>query len=366
MSTMKRVMTWSLAILLCVAAALVLFRRYEQRRVANRIAIKSLKGIASLEKIRLGGVDQWIQIRGQDRAKPILLFLHSGPGFPQMPFSHVNAALEREFVVVHWDQRGAGKSYSSDIAKTSMNIEQFVSDAHDVVQLLIERFGGPKIFLVAHSWGTAVGALTVSRYPNMFYAYVGISQVADVPASENCAYRFALDKAKGSGSKTAVSELATIGPPPYKRFADYHKMKKWVAKFSRRGKYEISVSRFVWLAFVSPVYSWHDLLRIPLGMRFSFSNLWRQAFYNLNLFQQARRIEVPVYFFEGRHDYTVTVTAETAGRYFQALDAPRGKKLIWFEDSAHWPHVREPDKYRDILVNIVLDENGPPGTRERR
>ena len=359
-------MTWSLAILLCVAAALVLFRRYEQCRVANRIAIKSLNGIAFLEKIRLGGIDQWIQIRGHDRSKPLLLFLHSGPGFPEMPFSHVNAALEREFVVVHWDQRGAGKSYSSDIARASMNIEQFVSDTHDLVQLLIGRFGGPKIFLVAHSWGTVIGTLTVSRYPEMFYAYFGISQVADVPASEKWAYQFALDEAKRTGSRTAVTELIKIGPPPYKRFADYRKMKGWVAKFSGQGKYEISVSRFVWLAFVSPVYSWHDLLRIPLGMRFSFSNLWRQTFYKLNLFQQARRIEVPVYLFEGRHDYTVTVAAEMAGRYFQALDAPRGKKLIWFEDSAHWPHLREPDKYRDILVNIVLNENGPPGRRERR
>src|SRR5438874_5269784 len=112
---MRRVMLSSLAILAVLALVLAALRVYEQNRVAARIKISSPNGIASLEKVRLGGVDQWIQIRGHDRTKPILLFLHSGPGFPQTPFSYVNAALEKEFVVVHWDQRGAGKSYSFSI-----------------------------------------------------------------------------------------------------------------------------------------------------------------------------------------------------------------------------------------------------------
>src|SRR6266446_2159011 len=128
---MKRVMLWSIAILALLTLALVAFRAYEQRQVAKRIAIRSPEGIESLEKVRLGGIDQWIQIRGHNRSHPVMLFLHSGPGFPEMPFSHVNAALEENFVVVHWDQRGAGKSYSSDIPVSSMNIEQFISDTRE-------------------------------------------------------------------------------------------------------------------------------------------------------------------------------------------------------------------------------------------
>jgi proline iminopeptidase len=347
---MKRVMTCSLAILLCVAAALVLFRRYEQRRVANRIAIKSLSGIASLEKIRLGGVDQWIQIRGQDRSKPILLFLHSGPGFPQMPFSHVNAALEREFVVVHWDQRGAGKSYSSSIPESSMTIEQFISDTHELAELLLKRFGRSKLILVAHSWGSIIGALTVTKYPELFEAYVGISQAANAPESERIMYRFALETATRQGNEKAATELKRIGLPPYESFADYRTMKGWVHHFRDAGYSEVSPWQFARWALASPAYSWGDLFRLVLGMRFSFSHLWQEAFYRTDLFKQAPKLDVPVYFFLGRHDRTVTASAALAERYFGSLEAPKGKHLIWFENSGHWPQLEEPEKFREVLT----------------
>jgi pimeloyl-ACP methyl ester carboxylesterase len=354
---MKRGMVWSVAILALLTVALVAFRSYKQRQVAKRIAITSPNGVASVEKVRLGGVDQWIQIRGHDRTKPLLLFLHGGPGFPEMPFSYVNSALEKDFVVVHWDQRGAGKSYSSDVPADSMNAEQFVSDTRELTDLVTRRFGQRKLFLVAHSWGTLVGALTVSRYPDLFHAYIAIGQVVDPPESERWAYRFAVNLAERAGNKKAISELTKIGLPPYKRVSDYDTMRKWVALFSVQKRYEPSPIKFAWLALCSPVYSWRDLLNIPLGARFSFSHLWQEAFYQTNLMREAPHIEVPVYFLEGRHDYTVTVTAEMAQRYFQALDAPHGKKLIWFENSGHWPHLREPDKYRNVLVTTVLRES---------
>src|ERR1051325_2733886 len=155
-----------IALLLGVGAIIAL-RACLQYSVATRIAIRSPTGIAALEKLRLGGVDQWIQIRGWDQHKPVLLFLHSGPGFPEMPFSYVNSGLEKDFVVVQWDQRGAGKSYSSMIDEKSMNVEQFISDTRELSELLNQRFGG-KIFLVAHSWGTLIGTLTASRHPQLF------------------------------------------------------------------------------------------------------------------------------------------------------------------------------------------------------
>jgi pimeloyl-ACP methyl ester carboxylesterase len=170
--------SWMLRIGGGVAASvigIVVWRFSLQCTISSRIKLGYPAGIASLEKVRLGGVDQWIQIRGEDRAKPILLFLHSGPGFPEMPFAHVNAALEKDFVVVQWDQRGAGKSYAPSIPESSMTIEQFVSDAHELVALLLERFGRSKLILIAHSWGSIIGALTVAKYPEQFEAYVGIS-----------------------------------------------------------------------------------------------------------------------------------------------------------------------------------------------
>lgn len=202
-------------------------RGYWQRRSADRIRITSPNGIASLEKISLGGVNQSIQIRGADKSKPILLFLHGGPGFPQMPFAHLNAELERHFVVVQWDQRGAGKSYSSSIPDESMRVAQFVADAHELVQILLARFGAQRCYLVAHSWGSLFGAQLAAQHPDLFFAYVGIGQTVDLPQTEQVLYQFALDSARREDNQKAIADLQRIGRPPHSN-ADHKFMTKWI------------------------------------------------------------------------------------------------------------------------------------------
>lgn len=348
-------------LLALIVVGLCLLRLYEQHRTTAQIRITSANGIHSIEKVRLGGVDQWIQIRGGDQSKPILLFLHGGPGFPQMPFSHINAELENHFVVVQWDQRGAGKSYSRAIPGDSMRVAQFVSDTHDLAELLLRRFSAPKCYLVVHSWGSLFGALTAARYPELFYAYVSIGQVASLPETQQVRYQFALDAAVKENNKKAIAELTQIGRPPHENFDRCKVMEKWVRHYSSEENQPIPPSRFFRLAFDSPAYSWIDLAKIPLGFKYSFGRLWREIFYDVNLFGEAPRIEIPVYFLVGRYD--TVVTADVAQQYFEKLDAPRGKQLIWFENSGHWPHFTESEKYRDVLENKVLTEAGPSLTR---
>jgi pimeloyl-ACP methyl ester carboxylesterase len=338
-------------VVIAAVAALLLFRWSQQRAVAREIAITSANGINSLEKVLLGGADQWILVRGWDRTKPLLLFIHGGPGFPEMPFAHVNADLERDFVVVYWDQRGAGKSYPAP--DDSLDVEQFVSDTRELTELLLKRFDAQKLFLVGHSWGSLVGALTVSRDPDKFFAYVGISQFADAP-SERMMYRWALDQADETSKARALRELKQIGLPPYKSMRDFRTMKGWVSQFSQRDYRPISKFHFVRIAFASPFYSWRDLTNLAWGARSSFEELWREVFYKVNLLRDAPRLDVPVYFFEGRRDRVVTASAAMANRYFHALDAPRGKHLIWFENSGHWLQLEEPEKFRQALVQQVL------------
>ncbi len=338
--------------LLAVTATGIL-RFYWQRQTAARLRIPSAEGIRALEKIRLGGIEQWVLIRGQDVRKPVLLFLHGGPGFPAMPFSHTDAALERDFVVVQWDQRAAGKSYTWAIPDDSMRVAQFVSDAHELVQWLQRRLGVRKVYLVAHSWGSLFGAQLVAQHPELFVAYVGIGQLVDLRATEQVRYQYALDAAHRENNKEAGADLERIGRPPHSA-EDHEFMEKWVNYYSEREHPSVSPSRMVRLALSSPAYSWIDLCKIPLGARYSTQRLWKEIFYETNLFRQAPRLDVPVYFFLGRHDRVVTW--EVVQRYYDALDAPRGKQLIWFEDSGHWPQFEEPQKYRDTLVHRVLAE----------
>jgi len=350
---MKTVVLSVIVVLAFAGATLALVRLRAQRRVAAQIRIDSPNGVNSIETIRLGGVDQWIQIRGRDRTKPILLFLHGGPGFPQMPFAHLNAELEQHFVVVQWDQRGAGKSYSRAVPDESMRVAQFVVDAHELVQLLLARFGARKCYLVAHSWGSLFGAQLVAQYPDLFFAYVGIGQTVDLPQTEQVLYQFALDSTQKDRNQKGIAEIVRIGRPPHSD-ADHKFMEKWVTFYSEREHPSLSRSRMVRLAFESPAYSWLDLSKIPLGAHYSYQRLWKEIFYETSLFKQAPRIDVPVYFFLGRHDKVVT--SEVAQRYFDALEAPRGKQIVWFEQSGHWPHFEESEKYRATLIHQVLKQ----------
>lgn len=350
---MRRVVTILVLLFAGAVASLVVLRGFWKHRVAKRIAIASSAGIDSLEKVRLGDADQWILIRAWNRQSPVLLLLHGGPGYPGMPFAHVTAELERHFVVVRWDQRGAGKSYSPSVPHSSMNMSQFVADTLELSELLSRRFNQPRIILGAHSWGSMIAALAVAQAPERFSAYIAVCQAASAPESERLMYRWALDKATAGGNERGISELKRLGLPPYEQVADYNTMTDWISRFSGIEHQPVTRSRFVRLALESPFYSWADLLRIPLGAKFSFSHLWREAFYETDLLKQAPRLDVPVFFFLGRHDHTAIASAAMAERYFAVLEAPRGKQLIWFENSGHWPHLEEPERFREQMIRAA-------------
>ena len=119
-------------------------------------------GVAALEKIRIGGSDQWILERSEDTGNPVVLFLHGGPGTSQLTSNRRDTrSLEKYFTVVNWDQRGAGKSYGAIGDPDRMNIGQFVADTRELTEYLLKKFHQDRLVLVGHSWGTVVGALAV-------------------------------------------------------------------------------------------------------------------------------------------------------------------------------------------------------------
>lgn len=353
--TLTRWIGFVLVLILGGVALLLTWRAIRQEETRRTIAIHSEDGIQSLEQMRLGGVEQSVQIRGHHRANPLLLTLHGGPGVPEMPFEYANAALEEHFTVVEWDQRGAGKSYSAQIPAASMTVDQLVADTEELMNLLRRRFGQPRIFLMAHSTGTVLGAIVTAHHPEAVRAYIGISQIADLHATEKILYDFALRSAAEKKNRDALQELREIGPLPFSTAQQLQVSQKWVNEFAPDRFGAIAPDRLK-LLFFSPACSLSDLWRMVRGARFSFAHL-RRDFFARNLFREVPRLEVPVYFFEGRNDHVVT--AEVAARYFAQLDAPRGKTLVWFERSAHWPQLEEPEKFRRVLVNRVLRETSP-------
>lgn len=151
--------------------------------------------ISELEKIQIGGVDQWLFSQGKDRNNPVLLILHGGPGAGSIGFArYLYTELEKQFIVVNWDQRGAGKSYS--LFMSDVTPETYLSDTREVISFLKRKFNVPKIYLMGHSWGGYLGAIIANRYPEDLFAYIGIGPVVNGEQSVAISYKFVLENGR--------------------------------------------------------------------------------------------------------------------------------------------------------------------------
>lgn len=317
--------------------------------------------IAETGYLRLGGLDQWVMIRGENIANPLLVFVHGGPGFPEMRlFRTFNAPLEREFTVVYWEQRGTDKSFDSKIPKSSMTVEQFVADLDELVDAMRARFQKNKVTIYGHSWGSALGVLYASRFPEKVSVYAGAGQIGDWPASERICYEFTLAEAERRGNGKALRELRAIGPPPH-TVERVMVQRKWLTRFVGfvRG---MSMWKFSRIVVSGPESSLLDLPNILRGTEFSTYAMWDEIS-ALNLVKAAPALAMPVFFFLGRNDHVIA--PETSVAYFHALTAP-SKRLVWFEEAAHEPSFEEPAKFNAAMVELVRPAAlaGAPAGRE--
>jgi pimeloyl-ACP methyl ester carboxylesterase len=304
--------------------------------------------IAEIAYRRLGGLDQWVMIRGESVANPPLIMLHGGPGWSETGFfRHFNASLERSFTVVYWDQRGAGKSFERSIPRSSMNVEQFVSDLDELVDAVCERLGKSKAAIFGHSWGSALGVLYGARFPGKVALYVGSGQIGDWGAGEQASYAFALAEAERRGNRRAVRKLRAIGPPPYPAGAVFTE-RTWVVRFEggMRPRALWKVGRAVLGARESSILELPNAMR---AFRFSMDAMWAEVS-RLNLIELAPALQMPVFLFLGRKDHFVP--PQTSVAYFDALSAP-SKKLVWFEESGHEQFIDEPDKFNAAMAELV-------------
>jgi pimeloyl-ACP methyl ester carboxylesterase len=324
----------------------------------------STRSIAALEKVRIGGGDQWVLERSEDVDNPVILYLHGGPGTSQLTSNRRNTRyLEKFFTVVNWDQRGAGKSYRAINDAARMNIGQFVADTRELTLHLLEKFGQERLVLVGHSWGSVIGALTVSAYPELYSCYVGIGQVANMADGEAASYWWTLGQARKHHNRRVADALVTMGQPPYQ--GDWQKktvaQRRYLGRFggevhaSRNGAFGLVIGGLL----VSREYTLADRFNFFRGISGSMRLLWPQLL-EVDLFTSVPEIGVPVFFMEGRSDWEAPY--EIAERYFDSLRAP-SKELIWFDRSAHLPNSEERDLFNEVMVKKVLPIAARQGTR---
>lgn len=310
--------------------------------------------VASLEQISLGGVAQWILIRGNSIEKPLLLKLHGGPGQAEMATVRFNRLLEKDFIVVEWDQRGAGKSAKAIDPEHAMNIAQFVEDTHDLTELLLKRFHQKSLILVGSSWGSVIGIETIQKYPDLYRAFVSTGQIANFTEGMNVGYRFLMIEAKKRNDMKALNELAKIGAPPYDDDAQRDVYGKWLEAYGGLWHSSEKFDRVGWMTS-SVEYAWPEKLHYTSAAKKSF-NLLLPQLAAVNLDRTARQVAVPVYFAVGRYDHMAPF--EVSQDYFSILVAPK-KEWVWFEASAHFPQWEESEKFHDLLVDKVVPETQP-------
>ena len=355
----KGVSLWSGAILrflliLLIFSQLTSCTTYRIRRLPN-------KEIQRFEMVRIGGIRQAISIRSDDKTNPVLVYLHGGPGYPLFPFEPRQGSmlrLERQFTMVYWEQRGTGKSFSWRIPRKSMSIEQFVEDTRQVIEYVRQVTGADKVFLWGHSWGSNIGALFAARYPELLYAYISTGQSVSPFENEQLAYEFVLEQAQNENNRKALRQLAKIDTLEANYSLNHAlTVRRWVYRYGGILK-EGSDRPYVDISEIgqilsAPEYSISDRINLILFPYFSAEELWEdlKAF---DLREAAPGIEVPVYFLVGKYDKIVS--AQLALEYLNMLEAPAGKHLILFEQSAHRPFDEEREKFLKVLKERIFPE----------
>ncbi len=319
--------------------------------------------IATLEKVKLGDSEQWVSIRGRDANNPVLLFLAGGPGGSQLTTArHALSELEDHFVVVNWEQPGAGKSFDA-VDRSTLTPERYISDGHELVLHLRERFGKERIYVLGESWGSALGLMLAQRHPDLFHAFIGAAQMVDFLETDLICYDFALNWAQERGNTEKVAALQAQGPPPY-----YGDGVAWKQVTYLKDTYaymnqnpEINTNFNTPRDLASPEYGLLDKVNWARGPLDTLGVVYPQL-WDIDFRDQAPRLDVPVYFLTGRHD--VNAPPALIEEYYALLNAPH-KELIWFERSGHSPWVSESDKFVDVMVNTVLAQTQVEQTQEK-
>jgi len=309
--------------------------------------------INTLESVQSSHATQWIRVRGADAANPVLLLIQQGPGLPMISearrFEHL-LGLEQAFTVVYWDQRGCGRSLRRRQDRAGLSRERLVADTVSLLDLLHQRFGA-KTYVAGFSFGATLGAYAAAQRPDLVAALVAVGMDIDGAAAGSCAYDFALGTARQRGRRRATRQLEAIGPPPHLTSKQFAARVRWATNFggvTSNETYATLVRGLLASLVRSPDYSAADIIRTVRGISATQAALLPELA-RLDLAAALPRIDVPVVLVQGRHDQVAPGAA--AQRYAGLLQAP-SKQLVWFEDSAHTPHLEEPGKFRDLLLEV--------------
>ncbi|WP_036720495.1 alpha/beta fold hydrolase [Paenibacillus harenae] len=307
-------------------------------------AIEGSNTISVLKKMEVNDTSLEVMIRGTDRSNPVLLFVHGGPGYSEIPYARkYEQLLEQHFTVVHYDQRGSGKSHQLLKDYSQQTVDQHVDDLLRLTESVSLLLGQEKILLAGHSFGTHIGMQAAAAAPDKFHAYIGIGQVSDSIQSELDGLEYTLMQAVLAGNKRDITKLESLRD----EISDGERLtpRNLVAKYGGSSRL-IHFNREYWTGLLtSPEYNWLDAVRflrgVLSGQDILISDRKKKPLIN--------RLEIPCYFVMGKYDYMTS--ADAAKVYFDSLEAPV-KEYVLFDRSAHFPHYEEQELFAEWLLKM--------------
>ncbi len=340
-----------IVLLVIVLLAALGYRAWRQHGTALALAITAPRGIDEARFVKIGGIDQFIQIRGEDRGNPVILILQGGPGISMLGLTPIFRSWERYFTVVQWDQRGTGKTYGRNGGRAeapSMTIARMTQDGLEVAAFLRSRLHKDKIIVLGHSWGTVLGLRMVRQQPAMFSAYVGTGQLVDKAQNEQRSYAQLLAKVRAAHDAAGVAELTQLGPPPYRSLAALYAQRKWLTAYDTPAERDLTAT-LAPMILLAPNYSLQDLYDFRASTAFAQTVTYDE----INAYD-ARKLgltfAVPFFVFEGSQDnQTPTVLAQD---YAATVRAPV-KRFVLLPGGGHSAMLTMPDAFLKALLAYV-------------
>jgi pimeloyl-ACP methyl ester carboxylesterase len=347
-------LAFGLASLLCSAASICADAHVAQN-VALSPACKGKPGrVDEAGFVRIGGIEQWVTAKGDSCANPVLFFISGGPGNPLSGISDsVYGAGQRDFIIVQWDQRGSGMTYgrSPPAPGEHLTIERMTQDGNELAAYLARRYGKRKVILWGSSWGSILAVYMAKAHPELFYAYVGTSQVVNSVATQKLGYAKLLAMANEKNDAASLAVLKQVGVPPWTDPRSFGKVRRVIRK------YEAQLT-------TPPPDSWHRAAAYTTakaeadyeaGEDYSFLDFvglhGDGMLSQVDLPKLGTDFAIPVYFIEGAHD--LLAPPEMARQYYESIRAPQ-KGFVLLEHSGHDPNQDVVDAEYKLLRERVL------------
>lgn len=356
-----RILFIILCVIVLLIALLIVFFRI---RNSLQSKIDADMGIQENIYITIGGIEQYVQIRGENRNNPIILWLHGGPGFPLTYLTYYyQTALEKDYTVVCWEQRGCGRTFYRNEENGNLTIEQLLADTDNVIDYLRERFGQEKIIIIGQSWGTVLGMDYINIHPEKIAAYIGVGQVTDFSQGKIYAADNAVQMAVANGNNEDVEFLERciekLSKTESVEKLDVKSLEEMIITSTKYLKCngEMSGIEQIFAAITSPEMLWNDVKWFLFASNTqnivaSQNNLVNYMYFQFDVMDLSKKYDIPICFIQGNNDWITPTDMVTD--YYSCISAKK-KEMFTIDNAGHTPFLDNSEKFCEA-VKIFLSK----------